>query len=361
MNRLNQTELIDRILCSFNQDHNQTQTARLISAFNYGQKYENELLFFFKPECFFSGKHRQTLDLLEMVMEKFRDYNIQITGAMLLRGHFVDNFSIMDKHYGYINHLSRESGSILKSGEKAEIHRMLELDSPDDFEILGGHEFLNRFDTFDAFSLNKLWSSKKSLKLRSGFYFQSYRVEDPGGDNNISNVILVNGFHPAQLRHFTEPERKIVVLLLNSDSDWNDLKFKLVGDTFPEKAEPQSIRGELFNTPGQYGLDSVSVSSNCVHLSAGPFEALFEIQNFLSNVKDTGFQMKCSNIYRLMTEAGFKPPAVTHCLENPGAIIDNETVDLFTFTENKNSEEAICDFRDLFYKEDAKPYADSDG
>ncbi len=313
----------------------------IVRPFEFGRDRKNELLFFFKPECFLSGSPENARRIVEMVFDKFSRYRTEVSGALLLRGNRLDELSIMDRHYGFINKLSRNASGMLGEGEISEIRESLGLAGTEGCRILGGHEFLRLFDGFDEKSLDDLWLTKKSIKLRSGFYIQRYSV-------NGEDIILVNGFHPAQLRHFTDPSHRIVVLLLHSDADWKSLKHGMVGDTFPEKADKDSIRGELFSNSAKYGIAEVSISNNCVHLSAGPFEALFEMNNFLKDIQGIVFDPEKTNMYRLMTGRGLAAGEVERCMQNPVAMINGRPTDLFTLTEDRDSAEAVSDFIEYF-------------
>ena len=204
-----------------------------------------------------------------MVFDKFKRFDVEISKVLLLDGKRLKELSIMDQHYGLINKLSRSASKLLSDDELQKIQQSLNISISGKYRILGGHEFMTEFTEFDEKSLKELWFTKKPLKLRSGFYYHKYNY-------NNENIILINGFHPDQLLHFTNSKHRIVLLLLQSNTDWKLLKNDLVGNTFPEKAEKQSIRGELYRNNKKYGIENVSISSNCVHLSAGPFEALFE-------------------------------------------------------------------------------------
>ena len=207
------------------------------------------------------------------------------------------------------------------------------------YQVLGGHEFLQQFPDYDANRLQALWASKYSHKLRSGFYIQEYRISG-------RHVILVNGFHPSQLSFFTDPTHKITLLLLHSDTNWHDLKYDMVGDTFPENAKVDSIRGELYNHHERYGLKEVTVANNMVHLSAGPFEAMFEVYNFLHAIPSLNFDVPHTNMGRLMHAKGLTDADIEACLNNPVTTVAGEDVDLFTLTEDTNSNDAI----DLYIK-----------
>lgn len=304
---------------------------------NNTKNIQNELLFFWKPECFLVNDINYTKNIIEMVLQKFKLYEVNISVVLLLSGKRLDELSIMDKHYGFINKLSRKASEIINGDELLKIQQNLEINNLKEYKILGGHEFLKKFNNFTEDSLDDLWRTKKSIKLRSGFYIQKYTI-------NGENVILINGFHPSQLKHFTNFSHKIIVLLLHSDTDWKILKNDLVGNTFPEKAKQDSIRGEIFTNTHKYGIQDVSISNNCVHLSAGPFEALFEMDNFLKNIQNIEFNLSRTNMYSLMIKSGLKKEEIEKCLSNPKFQFNEKQTDLFTFTEDKNSSEAIKDY-----------------
>jgi hypothetical protein len=66
-------------------------------------------------------------------------------------------------------------------------------------------------------TLDEFWQTKKSAKVRSGFYVQKYEL-------NGEKFILANAFHPSQLCHYTDSTHKTLVILCNSDKDWTALK-----------------------------------------------------------------------------------------------------------------------------------------
>ncbi len=339
MNDTKRMQLIKKILSSMGQE----KSDLTISDFKFKKspETENEVLFFFKPECFLVGNTKQIKAILEMVFEKFTEFKVDISGILLLDGKRLEELSIMDRHYGFINRISKEASKIVSQEDLKKIQLAVGINNLENYKLLGGHEVLRKYPEFNEKSLDEFWQTKKSIKLRSGFYVQQYSIKE-------QQVILVNGFHPSQLRHYTNPLHKIILLLLNSDTDWKILKNDLAGDTFPERAKGHSIRGEIFRNRQKYGIQNISISNNCVHLSAGPFEALFEINNFLSNIKNIGFNIDKTNVARLMKKNGFEKEEVKNCLLNPKIQINDVPTDLFTFTEEKNSNEAISEFREYF-------------
>ncbi len=315
----------------------------LLADFTFTKEVNNELFFFFKPECFCNVEPHQLGALLDMALSKFDKFEAEVCGALLLDGGKLEQYVIMDRHYGFINRISKNAGTETPAEDLEKIRRALEIPPGHRVPVLGGHEFLKEYPRFDATSLNELWRTKNSFKLRSGLYFQQYDIEG-------QQVVMVNGFHPAQLHRFTKPVNRIVVLLLRSDLGWETLKQGLGGDTYPEKALPGSIRGELFKNKETYGLKTVNVSRNCIHLSAGPFEAFFEIENFLKNVDAVNFEMEKTNMARIMKKQGFDRQSMQHCLDNPGIQVNGKDTDLFTLTEEMDTIRAVEEYGRLFGK-----------
>lgn len=320
-----------------NQDQVLIETFR----FEDNTNFENELLFFFKPETFLVRERDGIASILQMVFDKLNEYKVSISGVLLLNGSRLDELGIMDKHYGYINKLSKGASSLLTESDIKIVQNKLGLDDLTDYKILGGHEFLKEFDEFSVEALKLLWHSKKTLKLRSGFYFQQYKAGN-------EQVVLINGFHPEQLSHFTLPTHKVIVLLLHSNTGWEVLKNDLAGATYPEQAVPASIRGELYTYPDRYGIEDVSIANNFVHLSAGPFEALYEILNFLEDIDSIDFELSNTNLAKKMSQRGISSEEINSAVGNPRATMDGKLIDLFTATENFNSSDAISLYLEHF-------------
>ena len=308
-----------------------TQSAEIIQPVQVGgSDYKNELVFFVKPEIFDLGSEEKISNALAMFKEKFQSFNVHVHGAAIIPGSALEKHEIMNWHYGFINQLSRKASEIVDPETRARLFETLDLNDTGKHRILGGHEFLKAFDS-DIETLSEVWFGKGAQKLRSGFYFveETFKGEP---------VILVNGFHPSQLEHFTRPDHRIYLMLLHTDTDWEAMKFDLVGDTFPERAKPGSIRGELFKEPDRYGQDEVSINTNGVHLSAGPFEAAFEVVNFFGPLLNLDPQKTPPLVITQAIQAGFSMERAIGLLENPTV---GES-DLFSMTENMNTAQAVA-------------------
>jgi hypothetical protein len=294
-----------------------------------GVKQVNELVFFFKPELLSVENPQKIQNSLDLVEKKFSEFDVTVSGAAIVPGATLEKYEIMNRHYGFINQLSCKASEMVEDETMAKIFEELGVSTPEEYKILGGHEFLDHFET-DIDALSSVWFSQKAKKLRSGFYFIADAFQG-------QKIVLVNGFHPAQLNHFTREDHRIYLMLLHSDTDWEVLKFDLVGDTFPENAYQDSIRGTLYANPEKYGQEEVGINTNGVHLSAGPFEAAFEVVNFFGDLIDLNPAETPPLAIQRAIEAGFSQDQALALLDNPPI---NQS-DLFTETENMNTDSAV--------------------
>lgn len=307
-----------------------SKTAHIIQPITIGQsQYQNELVFFVKPDLFLVDDDENILNSLKLIHDKFDDYKVEVDGIVVLPGNVLNKHKIMNRHYGFINQLSRKASTMVTGELKKMMFTALNLVDDGTYKILGGHEFLTTY-SMSIEDLNRIWFGQGAQKVRSGFYAIADSIQD-------EPFILVNGFHPSQLQHYIQEDHRILLMLIHTDSDWYNLKFELVGDTFPENAKTGSIRGQLYANPKFYGQEVVNINANGVHLSAGPFEAAFEVVNFFGNILDLDPHRTPPLAIRKAIENGFNQSQAFSLLENP--TIGEQ--DLFTATENMNTKEAI--------------------
>ena len=299
---------------------------------------QNELLMFIKPEILAIEDRSSLGNAIDLIWAKLAEFDASVEGIVLVGGPALERRESMDRHYGAINVLSKTASTGLDAVDRNSVYDALAVPSAD-YPLFGGHEFLNAHPAFTPATLDDLWFTKKAHKVRSGFYVQAY-------DETGEKFILVNGFHPAQLAHFTEPAHRIALMLLHSNTGWADLRDQMIGDTFPERAVTGSIRGQLHANPARYGFDEVTIANNGVHLSAGPFEAMFEIANFFGSLVGTDITSTPPRIVKTMLAAGIAQDDAYRAKENPD-VNDSEgkTTDLFDATEHMDTEAAVALYR----------------
>lgn len=290
---------------------------------------ENELVFFIKPELLDVQDDAKIENSLKLIQEKFKEYKVTISGAAIVPGAVLEQYEIMNRHYGFINQLSRMASTMIDAETRQAMFAKLGLKDNGAHRILGGHEFLKVFNT-NLDTLSEVWFGKGAEKMRSGFYFVEETFQG-------QPILLVNGFHPSQLAHFTRPDHRILLMLLHTNTDWERMKFSLVGDTFPERAKPDSIRGMLNADPDKYGQSEVGINMNGVHLSAGPYEAAFEVVNFFGNLLNLDPAITPPAAIQRSIDAGVSRELSLSLLKNP-AVGDS---DLFSKTENLDTKDAV--------------------
>lgn len=295
--------------------------------------WQNELLLFMKPELFMVSDPSDIEKSAALILNKLAEYQVKIDGIMIVGGNFLADQKIMDRHYGYINKLSKSASKFLADEDLAKVSAALGLRSLNGIDLLGGHEYMDKYPWETVEELDKVWFSKKSVKIRSGFYVQLY-------EKNGGSFVLVNGFHPAQLNHFTHPDHRTALFLLHSNTVWKTLRNDMVGNTYPEKAGPESIRGSLFADPARYGLEKVDISVNGVHLSAGPYEGVFEVLNFFSSLYPEASRPLPLLVKRLVA-TGMTASEALAVTNNPPLTVAGKATDLFSATEDLDTTSAI--------------------
>lgn len=303
---------------------NKTKGCTIVNSFEFKSLKQNQLIFFLKPEIFLSANLEHLKKSLEIVEQQFSTFNIDVDGIALLSGDWLSDHEIMDRHYGYINLMSKSASSSLDDANKEIIYSHFK---NDESPILGAHEVLEANPDLTPTSLDDLWMSKKSIKIRGGQYVQEYTI-------NNTPTIVVNGFHPSQLHHYTQDDRYIAIFLICSDLPWSILRDVMIGDTFPDKAMKGSLRNTMLQKSDDIGIDRVSVANNCSHLSAGPYEALSEMNNFFSPILGSQWNLNDSNLIKKGTEMGIDVNTLSNSILNPSLSIGLQNLDLFDSTEN---------------------------
>lgn len=318
-------------------DSNQGDT--LLQPFDFSTPRQNQMLFFVKPEVFLLPGEG-TKAALGLMSERLAHFDVTVAGGYLMSAKTLEERQIMDRHYGYINQVSRTASTSLSDEDKVALRQLC--GEGGDTPIRGGHEVLEENPSLSAKALDELWASKRSQKLRSGLYVEAFEV---GG----TRTVITNGFHPYQLEHFTGSGRKIALILLNSDLPWRFLRSRMLGDTFPEKAAAGSIRGELYRDAAKYGFSDVTIANNCAHMSAGAFEAVFELKNFLSGVEALDFDLSHLRQASHFSSFGLNGSDLDRATNNPVATAGGgRPSSLFDETEECDALSATEMYRQFF-------------
>lgn len=303
----------------------------IIEDFKLKTDKKNQLVAFLKPETFLDKTPAQIQKILDLVFNKLEQHKVSIDGAATFPGPSIGKYSIMDKHYGVINSLSKNASKLLTKGERDLVFSTLGI-TDKNTKILGGHEAYEISGFDKTYDFDEFWMAAPSTKIKSGFYVRTMKIAN-------NDTVVVNGFHPQQLAHYTDPGRFMALMLVSSDTSWARLRTEMLGDTFPEKALPDSIRETLFSKREDFGFDKVTIANNVMHLSAGPTEALFEIDNFLRAPFGIDFIKEEANLAKKLKDEGVSEEYIK------GIINDK---DLHSELEHKETEEAVKVIKEKF-------------
>jgi hypothetical protein len=228
----------------------------------------SQALFFLKPELLYPDLDRaKTIDTVGSVLTAA---SIAIGGAAVLGPERLAQ--TIAAHYGMINRVSRFGVAALSDAARAKLDEAFGPQLAEGVPVLGGHEVVERLgvtpeDVEAAF--------KGPTKLAPGTYAVATEVAG-------QPVVVLNGFHPAQIGHYTAPRSRVVALEIYwLDRSWRSFRNDVVGATQPDQADPRSVRGVLLARAAELGLGEVTISTNGVHGSAGPIEAMVELTRFL--------------------------------------------------------------------------------
>jgi nucleoside diphosphate kinase len=294
----------------------------------------NEFLFFIKPEILVKSDKIQLDKILELIGMKIEAFGFNIHNIKILSANYLDQYNIIAQHYGVINKISSNALANMSDGAKDKF-KELTGKSINEVKVLGGSEFIEQYPNFNAYSLDYLWQNVENKKLAGGTYFEPIKVDD-------EMIYVINGFHPRQLKHFTEAGRSILVMTLSSNISWTEARSNFIGATNPNNANKGSLRREFLDNKDILGLAEVSQGVNGVHLSAGPVEALIELKRYNSNFADNN-QIKDFSDYSFgqTLKENFNGQ-FEDIVNNINVLVDGKSTSIFDITEEKNSDEAIA-------------------
>ncbi len=291
---------------------------------------QNQALLMFKPECFLAGTAAAE-GVLEVVLAGLEAFGAEVAGAYAVEGPVLERLGTIDRHYRQASELSRGASRLVSAEDAARLGAFCGVEGK--FPILGGHEWLAANSGWTPEALDAAWFAKGPKKVRSGFYGVPFESQG-------APCLLVNGFYPGQARHFTASGRRVVLALLHSDLPWRVLRREMLGDTYPEKAHPGSIRRTLLERRDALGLERVDITCNFVHLSAGPFEGAGELANFFRGLEQASFRLEESRMAAFWREAGLEVARLGELIEGAPWAPGGAPRDLFGATEELDARSA---------------------
>ncbi len=295
---------------------------------------KNEFLFFVKPEITLANDAINIQEIVDLIFKQIDKYELKIQSVRVLSAEYLKEYDIIANHYGVINKNACSASENISDAAQTEFEARFGVKFSES-RILGGFEFLETYKCFNAESLDFLWQNSKNIKLAGGAYCEKIKLDD-------KLVYLVNGFHPRQLVHFTNPGRSIIVFNLTGDMNWSNARNNFIGSTNPVTAEEGSLRKLFLDNMDDLGLAEVSQGMNGVHLSAGPVEGLVELIRYNSDFSQPSkIKAPLDFTFGRQLSKYFSKNQIDLILSNPNVLIDDTKISVFDLTEEKDSEEAV--------------------
>lgn len=290
-------------------------------------EYKHQLLFFFKPELTTDATVK--LDAIsDLVFDNFAKKEISVGAVAVLPGEYLKEKDIMIQHYGVIAYISKNGEQAISESAKAVLQEKFKAQLDAGAQVLGGHQFLDKFPDISAYALSVLNDNLGTTRLGSGTYAMNIKVDG-------KPYIVLNPFHAYQLVPYTSPKRSIVLLELLTNAPWSVLRNEVCGVTDPSAADASSLRNQLLQKKTDFGLLAVDKSCNGIHMSAGPLEAMVELQRFFE--VDTS----ATSFGRKLSEAGVSDERIGKLKQNAPLEKDGKTISAFDATEEKDADEAV--------------------
>jgi hypothetical protein len=172
--------------------------------------------------------------------------------------------------------------------------------------VYGGFQFMEKFNV-GLQQMKDLCShpdyKARNKKLAPGTYVTPVKIEDgkvlplAKEQTDDSTIYILNDFNPGQIDGFTKPEVRIAAFRIRKSdkgASLEKMKNDVVGPTDPAKGN--GIRNFIYKNKETFGADTVNLSQNCFHFSAGNIEAMAELSNFF------GIRPEFSIMGRLLME-----------------------------------------------------------
>jgi len=231
--------------------------------------FTNEWCFFFKPSITATVSRAGLTSAAGLALDLFDQHGMAVIEAHAISPGYMNAHDLALRNYRELVEMAMYASRL------ADVDPALK-DAPDVDRVLGAYEVLDELG-LDLQELDRLWYSHSAGHFRLGRAAICAVVPLAG-----QRVLLVNGFIPGQVSTYGEPGTVTVVLRLASDLGWAAARDHVLGATNPAKALPGSFRHELLARREEIGLPRVDFNWNGAHLSAGPLEAIYELQLLLS-------------------------------------------------------------------------------
>ena len=293
----------------------------------------NQYCFFLKPGVAETHPLPSFSRILEVVLADIDAHELRIDELHVLAGPYLARNGIMKHHYGILDRLARDAAGNMTVQMRRAFRDAYGVETVD-ADVLGGFEFLERFPDVSVVALDFIWANVEHERLASGCFCGRIKVAN-------HDLYVVNGFTPRQLSTYTAPDIAIPVFILSGDRPWPEMRENFVGTSDPAEAAPGSIRNQFFVRRKELGIKDVSIATNGSHLSAGPVEALVELQRFTADAPRGDRRALSTFQFGRKLASRFSADEIAMIVGNATVDVDGIPKSIFDLTEGADEAEAL--------------------
>lgn len=278
----------------------------------------NQMLIVIKAEALTHGKSINRSSVVNMVVQKLQS-NGTMRSVRVIGNRDLQLSKIMHDHYGALARVYALGVSALTTEAKTKLQEY----NVDDLLVVSGFTFANSNPDYCI-------DSSGSVRLGPGQYAQIIPEK---------SVVVLNGFMKKLLAPYNLPDQAVVAIDFVTKKSWTYIRQTLIGNTDPTKAARNSIRACFCQQAHALGLEDVCITRNGIHCSAGPLEAMREIERFFNYGSTKRF---FHDKYTYTGRALKQPIAfIGVLLQNINVEYNGQMVRPFDLTEEKNARDII--------------------
>lgn len=304
---------------------------------------QNHFIIMMKPELNDTIRGVDTKAILDLLLEKFKIWNINVGAVRVLSSDYLKKKLLIEKNWYTLN-------TICKNGldECSEItKKALSKEFPDvplnKDNVLGGFEFLNNYSEFSSFALDILTRNLKTVKVGAGAY--AIKI-----DINGNPKIILNSFHPYQYDWFTRKGNSVIVFECITNSNLIDIRHNMIGLVSPRDSQIGSMKRILFEEKENFNVSNVSVLFNGFHVSPNPIEGMFSIVDFFSDTESgKTISLKETLLGNLLLKNNMKISEIENLRYNPTKKENTTEKPIFELIEDKNWDDTMMIINSNYY------------
>lgn len=299
-----------------------------------GDASVNQFLLLLKPHMLDVAAGVDASRAVSLVLSTLAERSVEVAGVAVLSSGYVTKHALIPQTYGTLNLVARRGEDALSSLAAQRLDDVVG-EHRHRVEVSGAFQFLQRTEGFTDESLCVLANNIETAKLAAGSYASLI-------DHFGTLAVVLNAFHPYQLRTMTRAGTCAVALECWSPRSFHDLRSAMVGGIFPDSAEVGSLRRALFDARDQTGIRGTSPQLNYVHISPGPLEAAHHLVTYFSDPDGPdAVPLAATNVGALLAAAGVNCDA-GWLAGNPEVAVGGDQVPLFDVSEDSDTGDLLA-------------------